>query len=412
MDIGLKDWLIIGGIIVFGLIIVDGWRRMHRQGGTLKMDIDRKFVEQGEGEHNPELPNGGARPKKHEPTFKMATDYVTPVPASFTADGHTTAELDPLFDEIPANFADQASALSQSPERQHHSVTEFTFDQPDAPLDSQVTPLSQPDLDFGQPVTMLVAKGAHLATHSDEVGAVVSLPAQPDEMADVGEVVPNTSAIPAPPVAAVSPEPENGPEGPASLSTSAAAMTPAPAPLQAEQGLTPHDPPEPAPLTDQQRLLQQASTARKAREQMPDPEDVLVITVVGKDQPLPGEALLQVVLACGMRYGDMQLFHRFEQGIDQGAVQFSMANAVNPGTFDLENMAQISTPGVSFFMSMSEPEDPKNAFECMLATAETVAKHLGGDLLDENRSVMRPQTKAHYRERLNEFEMHRRVKPA
>ncbi len=60
-------------------------------------------------------------------------------------------------------------------------------------------------------------------------------------------------------------------------------------------------------------------------------------------------------------------------------------------------------------MSMGEPQDTKNAFEYMLATAETVAKHLGGDLLDENRSVMRPQTKAHYRERIREFEMHNRA---
>jgi cell division protein ZipA len=141
---------------------------------------------------------------------------------------------------------------------------------------------------------------------------------------------------------------------------------------------------------------------------VPEPEEVLVITVVGKNQPLDGHALLQVVLACGMRFGDMSLFHRFEEGIDKGAVQFSMANAVNPGTFDLENMPTMATPGVSFFMSMSEPADPKNAFECMLATAETVAKHLGGDLLDENRSVMRPQTKAHYRERISEYEMHNR----
>jgi FtsZ-interacting cell division protein ZipA len=87
-----------------------------------------------------------------------------------------------------------------------------------------------------------------------------------------------------------------------------------------------------------------------------------------------------------------------------------MTNAVAPGTFDPEHLEQLQTPAVSFFMSMSEPDDPMNAYECMLATAETLAKHLDGDLLDEDRSVMRPQTKEHYRERIREFEMHNRTR--
>jgi FtsZ-interacting cell division protein ZipA len=46
-----------------------------------------------------------------------------------------------------------------------------------------------------------------------------------------------------------------------------------------------------------------------------------------------------------------------------------------------------------------------DAFECMLATAETVAKNLGGEMLDEDRSVMRNQTAEHYRQRVRDFEM-------
>jgi len=157
-------------------------------------------------------------------------------------------------------------------------------------------------------------------------------------------------------------------------------------------------------------LIEGAHTDRKAREHPPEPGEVLVITVVGKENPLNGKDLLKLVLACEMRHGDMDLFHRFEDGIDKGAVQFSMANAVNPGTFQLETMSDMETRGVSFFMSMSEPEDPKNAFECMLATAETVARHLDGDLLDENHSVMGSQTKMHYRERIREHEMHKRIR--
>jgi len=127
---------------------------------------------------------------------------------------------------------------------------------------------------------------------------------------------------------------------------------------------------------------------------------------------LPGLALDRIVTACGMDWGDMSLYHRAEDSEPGAPVQFSMANAVAPGTFDPDKLEELETPAVSFFMSMNEPRDPMTAYECMLATAETLAKHLNGDLLDEDRSVMRPQTKEHYRERIREFQMHQRQRRA
>ncbi|WP_027857803.1 cell division protein ZipA [Marinobacterium jannaschii] len=148
---------------------------------------------------------------------------------------------------------------------------------------------------------------------------------------------------------------------------------------------------------------------RRALSETPDPENVLVITVVaGKDRPIGGAVLHKLVEACGMQHGDMDIYHRFEDGKGQGAIQFSMANAVSPGSFELSRLDSLQTPAVSFFMSMEEPDDVMNAYECMLATAETVAKHMKAELLDENRSVMRPQTKQHYRQRIRDFEMHKR----
>ncbi|NRA21381.1 MAG: cell division protein ZipA [Oceanospirillaceae bacterium] len=146
---------------------------------------------------------------------------------------------------------------------------------------------------------------------------------------------------------------------------------------------------------------------RKAIANVDDPNAVLIITVVAKEEYLNGAVLRQVVEACGMEFGYMDVFHRFEDGLDEGAVQFSMANAINPGTFDIDTMDDTATPGVSFFMSMDEPVDPKRALECMLATAETVAMHLHGDLLDDDRSVLRPQTKEHYKERVRIHEMNK-----
>ena len=43
MDIGLREWLIVIGIIVIAGILFDGWRRMSGGKGKLKFKLDRSF---------------------------------------------------------------------------------------------------------------------------------------------------------------------------------------------------------------------------------------------------------------------------------------------------------------------------------------------------------------------------------
>ncbi len=44
------------------------------------------------------------------------------------------------------------------------------------------------------------------------------------------------------------------------------------------------------------------------------------------------------------------------------------------------------------------------AFDYMLETAQAVARNLGGDVLDESRSVLTKQTKDHSRQRIRDLE--------
>lgn len=512
MDIGLKEWLIIGGVLVIGLIIFDGWRRMQGQRNTLKMDIDRKLSDVSDDEYNPELPNGGARVKHYDetaehhsavfeshrridPVFEQVDELVSapraksydaepvkdeiddqplmaePEPSvnasepAETPDVHSDyvyevsaehRELDPLFDDIPERhepyFSEPmvASVEPYEPER----VEPEAEQEPECANDYLLAPeveidpvLVRTDVELERYQEVEPAFEAEPESDVDVLAhsAEVAMPPSESEMvgSDTGDVPDSSSR----PIMAEQEEDDRTVAGKPlaellDLEQPITVLMKQVAERQREAAPVPQhdmfavDDADDVPVVTEKTerksrkrrsaqddavaetpaqdslfedpLLENARTDRKVRHKVSEPDEVLVITVVGKGKALQGQTLLQVVLACGMRFGDMALFHRFEDGLDQGAVQFSMANAVNPGTFDLEAMSNITTPGVSFFMTMSEPRDPKNAFECMLATAETVAKHLGGDLLDENRSVMRPQTKAHYRERIREFEMHKR----
>ena len=136
-----------------------------------------------------------------------------------------------------------------------------------------------------------------------------------------------------------------------------------------------------------------------------DVEQVISILVTANDrQGFYGPQLLQLVKACGMVFGEMDIFHRFEDGLRLGKTQFSMANMMEPGTFELDDIDHLHTPGVVFFLGLPIAQDSMQAFDYMLETAQCLASNLGGGVLDEQRSVMRPQTIAHCRQQIRDFE--------
>ena len=134
-------------------------------------------------------------------------------------------------------------------------------------------------------------------------------------------------------------------------------------------------------------------------------EEVIIINVMSVgDERFQGQDLLEVVLRCGMRFGDMQIFHRHEQEDGEGTLLFSMVNMVVPGTFDLAAMDEFETPGVSLFMTLPMQANSMDAFNLMVDTARSIARNLGGELKDEQRSVMTMQTIEHCRQRIRDFE--------
>jgi len=162
-------------------------------------------------------------------------------------------------------------------------------------------------------------------------------------------------------------------------------------------------------LLSRKRVAAQAaldlSVVEERSNSVPVVEQVISILVTANDsQGFYGTQLLKLVEACGLVHGEMDIFHRFEDGLRLGKTQFSMANMMEPGTFDLKEMDHLHTPGVVFFLGLPTAQDSMQAFDYMLETAQCLATNLGGEVLDEQRSVMRPQTIEHCRQQIREFE--------
>ena len=161
------------------------------------------------------------------------------------------------------------------------------------------------------------------------------------------------------------------------------------------------------------RLEPEVQTSRAARRRREAPrqatrseaanmEELLVMYVLApRGAPFTGENLVNTLRDKGLRYGQMNIFHRLDPM--SKVTLFSVANAVEPGTFDLSEVDELSSPGLTFFMRLPGPQQPLEAFDDMWRIARDVSVALGGELKDDHHSVLTAQTLEHYRERIQEY---------
>ena len=131
-------------------------------------------------------------------------------------------------------------------------------------------------------------------------------------------------------------------------------------------------------------------------------EEIFVINVLARDGgAFNGAELFEVFTRNTLKFRDMNVFHRLDPA--SGDVRFSVANGVEPGIFDLSDMASLETPAVSLFFRLPGPERPVDVLDDMVGVARDIGKSLGGDLKDENMSVLTGQTLSHFKQRMAEF---------
>ncbi|MBU2873928.1 cell division protein ZipA [Marinobacter salexigens] len=329
----LREWLIaIGTLVIIG-IVIDGLRRMRRARKesiaiSSGMGVDDLKESPLDEYHNPELPNGGARPISND----------------------TLEERGYVRREKPSRFR----APQQKPTRPVRETQGENTSELDEPLPNEegVWAQEQMDEDMGE--------SGFSSVELDELTVDTGWGAEDEEL--------------------------SSPEMPAEAITDVEEDT-------ARREPQPNGGPE-QPLAGANR---------------PEAREVIVINVLARQgEDFSGVALQKLFEACGLAHGDMDIYHRHEAEDTTTPVQFSVANAVEPGTFKPNNVAAMTTPGISFFMSMPGPTNALQAFEFMLETAQCVVRNLGGELKDERRSVMTAQTIEHCRQRIREFERKQR----
>jgi cell division protein ZipA len=147
-----------------------------------------------------------------------------------------------------------------------------------------------------------------------------------------------------------------------------------------------------------------SETAEARRERVgPPPDKIVSLFLLARDSHvITGAELLQATVSTGLKYGDMNIFHRLADGTEKPV--FSMANAAKPGQFERDEWNTFETSGVVLFMTLPGPEQALDAWDAMLAAARRMAEILHADLLDGDRNPFTRQREAQYREEMREYD--------
>ena len=127
-----------------------------------------------------------------------------------------------------------------------------------------------------------------------------------------------------------------------------------------------------------------------------------------RDRPaaiIRGRDLLALIDKYGLRYGAMNMFHRYEQKDGTGMLWFSMMGITDSGIapFDPHSVATNTYNGVVVFLSLPHPQALRS-FDSMMSIAYMMASDLDAIMLDEENEPITPEYKQQLRNQVRDYE--------
>lgn len=131
----------------------------------------------------------------------------------------------------------------------------------------------------------------------------------------------------------------------------------------------------------EQEMQDQNSALRNAAE-------VVSLTVLPQNSLMnfDGDTVLQILDAYGLKFGEMNLFHRYEESDGSGPLLFSvMRYAERDGTqpFDLQTLSDETVDGLTFFLPLPHPR-ASAGIGAMLSMSGSMARDLNAIVYDED----------------------------
>jgi cell division protein ZipA len=167
-----------------------------------------------------------------------------------------------------------------------------------------------------------------------------------------------------------------------------------------ERALDPRAGAEPPPPTP-------APPAQGARPTHEFDKIVTLYIAARAGHAIAGPDLVVAAEKAGLVFGHRNIFHRMVDNHPEKGPIFSVANLVKPGYFDLRTIQQLTTPGISFFMTLPGPLNALDAWDTLLPTAQRMAELLDGVLLDADRNALGRQRVANIRDELRAYDRQR-----
>lgn len=110
-----------------------------------------------------------------------------------------------------------------------------------------------------------------------------------------------------------------------------------------------------------------------------------------------------------LKFGLHGIYHRITEANGVPESVFSIANILKPGFLDPVEADHLQTPGLALFLQLPGPLEGSRAARDLLDTAAALAERLGAEVLDDKRSLLKPQTAQYMLDEIAELDRRQRL---